>query len=149
MPIGLRPKLKMQLILLGESSLYVKVEEVDARFVNNGDNEKTFLSSSGFLIRSCSYVTFDRSSLELLGSFRGEEHTEHAVSFAYHSEREAFIERMEAAIKEWSENWEGFKTCSHSCTNHCPPPQPARVEKRLEETLCGVVDVQVYTITVY
>lgn len=117
-----KPKLKMQLILLGESSLYVNVEEVDARFHRGAQ----YFAATNFWIARTDDTNYLGSSLRL-GTNGGR--LENAGDFPSASDRTAWIERMEIALKEWSENWEWFKTCSPSCTNHCPPPKPARVEK--------------------
>lgn len=123
-----KPKLKMQLILLGESSLYVKVEEADARWKPAFDGCSTSFASDNFTLYAGSICELlapplHRSALRLgMGEI--------AKTFVSRATRSTWIKIMEDSLKEWSENWEGFKTCSPSCTNHCPPPQSARVEKK-------------------
>lgn len=126
-----KPKLKMQLILLGESSLFVKVEEVDARFV--AASESRYQDSRGFFISVQPNTFFSDKYIDLSGPIGRKEN---AGDFPSDEERSKWIKNLELALKEWSEHWEGFKTCSPFCTNHCPPPQPARVEK--EELVAGI-----------
>lgn len=129
-----RPKLKMQLILIGESSLCVKVEEVDARWSDyHHDNEaRVYRARNYFNIEYASFpeMYIDCGILHLSASVN----KECTRAFELASDRTKWIADVEFALKEWSEHWAGFKTCSPSCTNHCPPPQPARMEKRESES---------------
>lgn len=129
-----KPKLKMQLILLGESSLYVKVEEVDARWKSTENGISASFATDFFTLYSgnvCELLALPlhRSALRL---FKGEV----AKTFVSRETRSAWIDDMEDAIKEWSENWAGFNahwsedgSCDHACKIHVPRPSNARVEK--------------------
>lgn len=121
------PKLKLQLILLGESSLYVKVEEVDARWIKSLNN--SFVSSHSFVLEVCYAVKIEWPHFYF--SIRKDGKCQETTkTFSDADGRDKWITLLKSALKEWAENWEGFKSCTPSCTNHCPPHAPARVEKK-------------------
>ncbi len=114
----MKPKIKIRLEVWG-SSLVMQVLEMDERFRRGGLNSPNdYLTRSGIKISSWVVPALDVGGVYLFGSQK--EYDNGIGTRLYNSNREAEEKRTDIllALKEWANNWEGFKEDKVEETNN-------------------------------
>jgi hypothetical protein len=105
-------KIKLKIAKM-EKAVAIQILEMDERFRRQYDFQKTnlFRASNGWLIGSAKFSElYAKSPIIYLRGLDKE--TDDKVLVRYfndNNERDETIESLMVALKEWSENWEGFK----------------------------------------
>lgn len=68
-----------------------------------------FLSLNNFKIRSTGYPDLNNESIYLYGNKKEKDLYIFSNSFESNEERDFYFNKLLFALKDWSENWEGFK----------------------------------------
>lgn len=85
-----------------------QVMEMDERFRANTSDGLQF-STDNFTICSKSYPELLSNEIYLHGQDRSEDCFKVFYDFPYEGDAIEYIKKAKAALKDWAENWEGFK----------------------------------------
>lgn len=116
-----------------DRSVRMHVLQMDERFRCSENERTTFKASNGFLVESGGwpYIARDVDGIGLWGDVRSNDNQPEFMAFKTNTARDTWLQRAEAALREWAQNWGGFK--------EAPKPKRYKVLNELPQMLEGTI----------